>query len=191
MNQPFITIARVVKTQGRRGEVAAEILTDFPEKFSQRKQLSALLPDGARREFSVENAWFHKGRVILKLAGVDSITSAEGLAGAELQVPASERATPEPGSYFIGDLAGCRVADVSTGAAKDLGVISEVRFGAGEAPLLVIAEADGKEYLVPFAEAYTQNLDLAGKRLELRLPEGMLELDKPLTREEKEEQRRH
>jgi 16S rRNA processing protein RimM len=189
-SEPFVSIARVVKTQGRHGELAADLLTDFPEKFSQRKVISALLPDGTRRECRIEDAWFHKGRVILKIAGVDSISSAEELVGAELQVPFNERTPLEAGTYYASELIGCRVFDASSGQVKDLGEVSEIRFGAGEAPLLVIAGAEGKELLAPFVEAYISAVDLAGKKLELKLPEGMLEIDKPLTAEEKEEQQR-
>jgi len=86
-SQEFITIARVVKTQGRNGEVAAELHTDFPEKFAERKKLFALDADGKRRELRLESHWLHKAYVVLKFSGVDSIDDAETLVGCEIQVP--------------------------------------------------------------------------------------------------------
>ena len=64
-----------------------------------------------------------------------------------------------------------------------------MQFGAGEAPLLIVAGADGKKYDVPFAEAYVEGVDLGGKQLRMKLPEGMLEINAPLTQEEKQQQR--
>ena len=85
----FITLARVVKTQGRRGEVAAEIFSDIPERFALGMKLLALPreADSQRRELEVEELWPHKGLLVLKFAGVDSISEAETLIGCELQVP--------------------------------------------------------------------------------------------------------
>ncbi|MGZ5744521.1 MAG: ribosome maturation factor RimM, partial [Burkholderiales bacterium] len=90
MDDEFITIARIAKVQGRRGEVAADLHTDFPERFEERRRLFALTSSG-RRELHVEEHWAHKGRIVLKFAGVDSISDAEALVGAELQVPRNER----------------------------------------------------------------------------------------------------
>lgn len=179
----FVTIAKVTKTQGRRGEVAAVLLTHFPERFAERKRLFALSADGRhRRELSLEDHWFHKGQVVLKFAGVDSISAAEELAGCEIQVPAEERARLEDGSVYVSDLEGCSVYQ----AGREIGKIADVQFGAGEAPLLVIRGA--KEYLVPFAAEFVERIAPQEKRVDLKLPEGMLELDAPLSREEKQRQ---
>src|SRR3954453_23790235 len=94
-SQEFITIARVVKTQGPHGEVAAELHTDFPEKFAERKKLFALEADGKRRELRLESHWLHKAFVVLKFAGVESIADAEALVGSEIQVPREQRAKIE------------------------------------------------------------------------------------------------
>jgi 16S rRNA processing protein RimM len=188
----FVTIARVSKTQGRHGEVAATLLTDFPELFATRKKLFALggnagtKQSGAaepnRRKLDLEEYWFHKGMVVLKFAGVDSISDAETLVGCEIQVPRSERAALGNDEFYVSDLIGCTVTDSS----REIGRIKDVQFGSGEAPLLVI-EGE-KEYLVPFAAAYIQKIALQQKRLEMKLPEGMLELDAPLSQEEKQRQ---
>jgi len=181
----FITLARVIKTQGRHGEVAAEVHTDAPDRFSAGMKLFALGKDESRREIEVEDLWPHKGLLVLKLAGIDSISDAETLIGAELQAPAAERAKLEEGWSYVSDLVGCAVFD----HGREIGRIDDVQFGAGEAPLLIVAAADGKKYELPFAEAYVEGVDLTGKEIRLKLPEGMLEINAPMTAEEKEEQR--
>jgi 16S rRNA processing protein RimM len=183
----FVTIARVAKTQGRHGEVAATLLTDFPELFATRKKLFALSGTGQRRKLDVEEHWFHKGMVVLKFAGVDSISDAETLVGSELQVPRSERAELGSDQFYVSDLAGCMVTD----SGREIGRIKDVQFGSGEAPLLVIEGgviSGKKEYLVPFASAYIEKIALEQKRVEMKLPEGLLELDAPLNQEEKQRQ---
>jgi 16S rRNA processing protein RimM len=182
----FITIAKVTRTQGRKGEVAAALFTDFPERFDSRKRLFALDNRGDRSTLELEDHWLHKGGVVLKFAGVDTISQAEELIGREIQIPIEERAALEDGSVYLSDLAGCVVTD----HGREIGNIKDVTFGAGEAPLLVIQSNGGKEYLVPFVWEYIARLAPEEKRLEMNLPEGMLKLDAPLSREEKDEQTR-
>lgn len=183
----FVTVAKVTKTQGRIGEVAAALLTDFPERFSTRKRLFALpaKAGGARRPLLLENHWFHKGQVVLKFAGVDCISEAEELIGAEIQVPLSERAVLEDESVYLSDLKGCVVYD----AGLEVGKVDDVQFGSGEAPLLVVK--GNKEYLIPFAAEFIERLAPGEKQLHMKLPAGLLELDAPLSRTEKDEQRKH
>ena len=171
--------------QGRRGALAAELHTSFPERFTQRRELAGLAPDGSRRQLQLEEHWFHKGHVILKFAGVDNINAAEWLAGMELQIPEEQRAELEAGAAYISDLVGCSVVD----GELSIGTISEVRFGAGEAPLLVVRRERGDEVLIPYAEAFLKNATLAARRIEMALPEGLLELQAPLSEEEKRRQK--
>lgn len=178
----FVTLARVVKTQGRVGEVAVEVHSDVPDRFAAGMMLSALNKSGdSRREVLIEDLWPHKGLLVLKFAGINSISDAEALIGSELQVPRTERAELEAGWSYVSDLVGCVVFD----QGREIGRIKDLQFGAGEAPLLIVAGDDGKKYDVPFAEAYVEGVDLAGKELRMRLPEGMLEINAPLTAEEK------
>jgi 16S rRNA processing protein RimM len=179
----FVTLAKVTKTQGRHGEVAAALLTDFPEKFSTRKELLALGPGGRRREVQLEDHWFHKGQVILKFAGVDSISQAEELIGSEIQLPAGQRVTLEDGSMYVSDLKGCAVYN----AGSEIGRVEDVQFGSGEAPLLVVRGK--KEFLVPLAAEYIEKVSLGQKDLYMKLPSGLLDLDAPLTDEEKQRQK--
>lgn len=175
----FITIARVVKTQGRHGEVAAELHTDFPEKFAERKRLFALDASGSRRELQLEEHWLHKSYVVLKFAGVESISEAEALVGCEIQVPREQRVELDAGAY-VSDLIGCEVFD----QGRAIGSVKDVQFGAGEAPLLVVNEGS-KEILIPFAQEFIVGIDVQGKRIEMKLPVGMLQIDAPLSEEEK------
>jgi len=184
MTSEFITLARVLKTQGRHGEVAVEVHSDVPNRFRERMHLWSLAEDGSRRELEIEDLWPHKGQLILKFVGIDSISKAEELAGCELQVPGEQRAQLEPGWSYLSDLIGCTVFD----GDRELGNIGEVRFGAGEAPLLVV-KAGSKEYEIPYAEAYLQQVDLSHKQIRMSLPEGLLEVNAPLTAEEKLAQR--
>ena len=178
----FITLARVVKTQGRHGEVAAEVHSDVPDRFAEGMKLFALGKSGdSRREVEIEDLWPHKGLLVLKFAGVDSISEAETLIGSELQVRNAERAELEPGWKYVSDLVGCTVFD----HGNEIGRIEDVQFGAGEAALLIVAGAGGKKYDVPFAEAYLEGVDLPLRQVRMKLPDGMLEINAPLTADEK------
>lgn len=188
----FITLARVVKTQGRHGEVAAELHTNVPDRFSEGMKLFALgkvekgKTQDSRRELEVEDFWPHKGLIVLKLKGVDSMSDAETLIGSELQVPSVERAKLEQGWAYISDLIGCSVSD----HGRDIGQIEDVHLGAGEAPLLIVKSAAGKKFDLPFAQAYLENVNMATRQVNMNLPEGMLEINGPMTTEEKQEQQR-
>lgn len=198
MGDEYITLARVLKTQGRHGEVAVEVHSDVPDRFAEGMRLLALDDTGQRRELKVEELWPHKGHLVLKFAGIDSISDAEALLRCELQIPLGERAELEPGWTYISDLIGCTVFD----GDREIGQIQAVEFGAGEAPLLIVSkgEQDGstqktgskqaEPYEIPFAEAYLVKVDPAAKQVRMTLPEGMLEINGPLTEEEKREQRR-
>jgi 16S rRNA processing protein RimM len=193
-NGEFITLARVVKTQGRLGEVAAEVHSDVPERFSAGMKLFALAKAGVavgvavkeiRRELEIEGLWPHKGLLVLKFAGVDSMTDAEALIGSELQLPRSERAKLDAGWTYVSDLIGCTVFD----HGREIGHIADVQFGAGEAPLLIVADEGGRKFDIPFAEAFIEGADTAQRQVRLNLPDGMLEINAPMTQEEKEQQR--
>ncbi len=182
----FITLARVVKTQGRHGEVAAEIYSDVPDRFAIGMKLLALArePNRSRRELEVEELWPHKGLLVLKFAGVASISEAETLVGCELQVPSSQRSELQVGWNYVSDLVGCSVLD----HGGDIGRIEDVQVGAGEAPLLILRDAAARLLEVPFAEAYLDSVDVERKQVRMKLPEGLLEVNAPLTAEEKREQ---
>ena len=188
----------MLRPQGRRGEVLAELHTDFPERFEKRRNLSGLAPDGSRRELQLEEHWFHKGGVVLKFAGVESISDAGQLKGLELQVSGHDRAKLEAGAAYISEIAGCEVWVTGAAGQYLLGMVAEVQFGAGEAPLLVVhkptlslREQGGarEEILIPYAQEFIRNADFARRRIEMKLPEGLLSLEAPLNAEEQQQQR--
>jgi 16S rRNA processing protein RimM len=172
-----------VRPQGRRGEVLADIFTDFPEHFAQRKRLFLRPPAGvglnATRETKVESHFLHKGRVVLKFSQVDSIADAENLRGFDVVIPREERMPLEGDAVYVSDLLGVRVIDVSRGGATDAGEIIDVEpEGAGPA-MLVIRTPAGEELLIPFVRAYLRKVDIEGKRMEMELPDGLLAMQAP------------
>ena len=171
-----------MKTQGRRGEVAVEVHSDIPDRFVPGMRLQALAEDGQRRELKLEALWPHKGHLVLKFEGIDSISEAETLLGCELQVPREQRAPLEAGWTYVSDLIGCTVFD----GDREIGKLHDVQFGAGEAPLLIVRGE--REYEIPFAEAYLKSIDLEQKKITLDLPEGMLDVNAPLNEEERRQQ---
>jgi 16S rRNA processing protein RimM len=184
--EPWVWLARIRHTQGRKGEVFADILTDFPEKFAERKRLWLLgtsrpadaldLQPSASREVELVAHWLHKGGVVLHFNGVDSISDAEKLAGLVVAIPRSERAGLGDDEVYIGDLIGCVLVDVAGAEAVVVGEIEDVDKTAGPAPLLVVRGARG-EVLVPFAKSYLRRLDIEVKRVEMALPQGLIELN--------------
>jgi 16S rRNA processing protein RimM len=185
----WVLLARIVRPQGRRGEVLAEIFTDFPERFAERKGLflrpPAGAPPGPMREAKVEAQWLHKGRVVLKFSHVASIAEAENLRGFEVVIPREERIPLEGDAVYLSDLLGVKVIDVSGSRAEEAGEITDVEpEGAGPAMLVIRTQA-GEEMLIPFVRAYLRKIDLDTKRLEMELPAGLLAMQAPLTEQER------
>ena len=179
----WVWLARIRRPQGRKGEVLAEILTDFPEKFAERRQLWLLPGTPASvstsvgpRPVELTNHWLHKGGIVLHFAGVDSISAAEELKGMMVAVPQTQRAPLAADEIYIGDLIGCMLVDVAGAEAVTVGAIENVDRSGGAAPLLVVRGAHG-EVLIPFAKSYLRRIDLEGKRVEMALPEGLVDLN--------------
>lgn len=180
-------LARIRRPQGRKGEVFAEVLTDFPEKFAERECLwllpdttqsrSAPTPPALPREVQLIGHWLHRGNIVLHFAGVDSISAAQGLVGLIVGIPRAERAALAEGEAYIIDLVGCLVIDVGGPNAVTVGRIEDIDRTAGPVPLLIVGSAR-EEVLIPFAKDYLRNVDLAARRLEMALPEGLLNLNR-------------
>ena len=188
MNAPateWVWLARIRRPQGRKGEVFADILTDFPEKFAERKRLWLLHESMAAssphhqfappQEVELIAHWQHKGGIVLHFAGVDSISAAETLAGLITAIPLTERAQLAADEVYIADLIGCQLVDVACQPALTVGRIENVDRTAGPVPLLIVQGAKG-EVLVPFAKSYLRKLDVENKRIEMELPEGLTDL---------------
>ncbi|MBK8302854.1 MAG: 16S rRNA processing protein RimM [Chloracidobacterium sp.] len=165
----LVAVARIAKPRGLKGEVIADILTDFPERFDGLKTVIAVMPNDSRRELTLENHWFQSGRMVLKFAGINSIEDGETLRNAEICVSESDAVELDEGEYFDWQLAGCRVVTVS---GEEIGKVRELmRTGATE--ILVV---DGeKEYLIPFAEAICTEVDIENGIILIDPPEGLLE----------------
>jgi 16S rRNA processing protein RimM len=175
----WVVVARIVRPQGRHGEALADLLTDFPERFSERRRLFLLAPKSAPRPVELEKHWLHQGRIVLKFAGVDSIDDAETLRGFDVVIPRSERAPLEDGAVYIDDLIGCALIDSRTGS--EIGSILEVDRESTSTPLLVVNTAASGQVLVPFVKAFAPKTDLTARQVSMELPEGLLELNAPNT----------
>ena len=121
----------------------------------------------------VERTWMHGDHVIFKFKGVDTISDAERLAGAEVAIPAEQREPIPEGEYYRSDLVGCEVFD------QDGQLLGEVENwqDTGGAPLVEVRTKDGKELLIPFARSIFTRIDLAGRRIDVSLPEGLKDLN--------------
>lgn len=186
-------LARIRRPQGRKGEVFADILTDFPEKFAERRRLWLIADTGSSatsrpvsesgahplpREVELRAHWPHKGGIVLHFSGVDSISAAETLAGLIVAISRAERAVLGEDEVYIADLIGCTLMDVAGPAPTAIGRIEEVDRSAGPVALLVVRSAAG-EVLIPFAKSYLRRLDLAGGQVKMALPEGLVDLNLP------------
>ncbi|HEX8150334.1 MAG TPA: ribosome maturation factor RimM [Pyrinomonadaceae bacterium] len=168
----LVTVARVAKARGVRGEVACDLLTDFPERFDGLEELIAVFPGGRRERLTLEGHWLHGDRVVLKLEGFDSPEAASALAGCELAVPESEAVELEEGEFYDWQLEGCRAETIE---GVSLGTVREVLHTGGEAPVLVIRDGDERENLVPLAESICVEIDVEAKLIRVDAPEGLLE----------------
>jgi 16S rRNA processing protein RimM len=172
-----VTLARILRPRGLRGEVAAEILTDFPERLPKLREVWLAGGRGAPRRVRVQRCWLSPGRggqAIFHFADIDSIEAANTLRGLEVQVPIEQRARLDAGSYFVSDLVGCEVWEA--GAASALGSVRDVEF-PGRAPLLAIDTNEG-EVLVPLAAEFCVRIDVKAKRIDVTLPEGLRDLNR-------------
>jgi len=174
--QGFIAIARVLRPQGRKGEVLAEILTDFPSRFESLQR--AFLEDPGRqpRAVTVEHAWLHKGKVVLKFADAGSIDDAESLRGRLVLVPEQERVALSAHQYYLSDLIGCQVVAETAGTRTPLGIVTEVE-RTGGADLLHVADESG-EVLIPFVRAICKVIDPESRLIVIDPPEDLLDLNR-------------
>ena len=172
MDEDLVVVARVARTRGLRGEVVADLYTDFPERFAGLDQVIAIGPDGSRRSLQIEEHWFHGNRIIFKFASYDSIEEAKELAGYQLAVPEDERIELPADHFYEWELVGCRVESTD---GTSIGVVSEVMKTGGVEVLLIVGDA-GREYMVPMAHDICIEIDIAQKQIRIDPPEGLLEL---------------
>ena len=187
----WTVLAHLLRPQGRKGELLAELLTDFPERFAGNARIFLAAPgfsgpETAARAFTVANHWLpvgrNQGRIVLHFAGIDSINDAETLNGLDVMVPADERIELEDDAEYISDLVGCTVYDGPT----PIGIVAGVDFPTtpdgsrrleDAAPLLSVLSPSGDEILIPYVQSFLVSLNPAEKRIEMQLPPGLLELN--------------
>lgn len=188
----WIVLAHLLRPQGRKGEVLAELFTDFPERFGEQSRVFLAAPgfDGDETEAlpaQVAAFWLpvgkNEGRIVLHFANINTISDAESIAGRDVLVPREERLPLQDESVYISELVGCTVYDGS----QTVGVVEDVQFamtadGARRlddaAPLLSVASPDGDEVLIPFAKAFLVTVDTDAKRIEMSLPQGLIEINR-------------
>jgi 16S rRNA processing protein RimM len=121
----------------------------------------------------VERTWMHGDQLIFKFKGVDTISDAERLAGADVSIPMDQRPAPPEGEYYQSDLLGCEVFDQ---IGRRLGTVADWQ-ETGATPLLVVRQPNGKEILIPFANSICTKIDVGQRRIEVSLPEGLQDLN--------------
>jgi 16S rRNA processing protein RimM len=167
----LVSVARAVKTKGLKGELVADLLTDFPDRFAEVTRLICVAQNGLRSEVELEDYSFQQQRIVLKLAGIDDIESAAALVGCEFAVPEAETVQLSAGEFYDWELEGCTV---KTAEGKQVGFVQGVlRTGGTDA--LVIENQD-KDYLVPLAETIVVSIDIEKRVILIDPPEGLLEL---------------
>jgi 16S rRNA processing protein RimM len=192
-NSPsWIVLAHLLRPQGRKGELLAELFTDFPERFADQKRVF-LAPPGFKGEASDARAtevaafWLpvgkNEGRIVLQIVGIDSISDAESIAGQEVIVPAEERMPLDEESVYISELIGCALYDGATivGAVEDVHFPTTADGGrrlSEAVPLLAVKSLEGDEVLIPFAKAFVVSIDTGAKRIHMLLPTGLVDVNR-------------
>jgi len=190
----WTVLAHLLRPQGRKGEVLAELFTDFPERFEDHKRVFLAAPGFAgeateARPVEVVSFWLsvgkNEGRVVLHFAGIDTISDAELIAGQDVLVPRQERLALDEESVYVSDLIGCTLYD----GPLPVGVVEDVQFAMSAdgarrlddaAPLLAVRSSEGDEVLIPFAKAFLVGVDTDLKRVDMRLPQGLVDVNRPL-----------
>jgi 16S rRNA processing protein RimM len=167
----LISVARIARPQGHRGEVIADLLTDFPERFAGLSRVYVKRADGRLLILDLENARLHKGRIALKFAGYDTISGAEELRDSRVMVSRDQLVELPEDTYYDFDLIGCEVLAIE---GQQLGRVEEVQ-NYGAAPLLVVRDG-ARELLIPLALSICVEIDTGRKRIVVNPPEGLLEL---------------
>jgi 16S rRNA processing protein RimM len=166
----LVAIARIARPHGLKGEAVADVLTDFPERFEGLVDITAIIPDGTRRQLKIERARFQKDRVILQFEGIGRLEDIEPLRGADICISEEEAVELEEDEFFDWELEGCRVVTID---GTELGnVASVLRTGGTE---VLVVKGTEKELLIPFAQSICVEVDIENGRITVDPPEGLLE----------------
>jgi len=167
----LVIIARAVRPRGLKGEIVAELLTDFPDRFEDVEELVLVSPGGARTTKRLEDYWFQNDRVVLKLADCNDVDAAKEFVGFEFAVPESERVPLPADHYYDWELEGCTVKV----GAESIGTVKSV-LKTGGTEILVVADESNKERLIPFADSIVVKVDAEQKTIVVDPPEGLFDL---------------
>ena len=167
-----VVIAHIVKARGIKGEVACDVLTDFPERFRSFDPVTVSLPGGERLRLAIQSSWFHKGRVVLKFEGYDTMSAAEKLVGASVLIAESAQVPLEGGLFYEHEIVGSRVTSVG---GRFVGRVTQL-MRTGGTDLLVVEGEDDREHLIPFTEEICTDVDVKRKLILISPPEGLLDL---------------
>jgi len=165
----FVSIARLVKTRGVRGEVKAEPLTDFPERFSSLSGVR-VWKEGTEYREEIEDHWFQQDRLILKFRGRNSPEEVEELIGGEVQVPEEERVRLPEDRYYYSDLIGCGIVQ----GGERLGQVEDVLEIGAAGYNLVVRGRGGEEFMIPLVRRFVLAVDPQSKEIEVDLPAGLM-----------------
>ena len=171
-DESLVVIAHATRTRGLKGEVVADLLTDFPERFQGLSRLFAVAPGGEPWPIQLENHWFQKDRVVLKFVGYDTVEAASVLVGHDFGVPESESVRLAADEYYDWELEGCKVETVS---GQQVGIVKGV-MRTGGVHLLVVASDEKKDSLIPMVGSIIITLDTKSQAIVIDPPEGLLEL---------------
>jgi len=193
--QEFVTVARILRSRGNKGEVAAELLTDFPDRLKSLREIFLTAGSSAPRKVALRSFWVdrnHPGHCVFHFDASNSIDDAEKFRGLDVCIPFEQRAVLPSGAYFVTDLIGCSVFELSPAASTVasspcsapqapslLGQVRDVYFpGEGQpgTPLLAVDTPHG-ELLVPLAEDICKNIAVSVRRIEVQLPQGLHDLN--------------
>ena len=195
----WVLVARILKARGNKGEVAAELLTDFPERLTRLQEVFVGHAEGKNepRRMALKSCWLsqnHRGQAVFHFEGVESISEAEKFRGLEVLLPFEQRVTLPVGQYFVADLIGCSVFENPSAppvvasspcslaeAPSLLGTVRDVQFPGEEfsgTPLLEVETSQG-EILIPLAVDICTKIDTAARRIDVVLPDGLRDLNQP------------
>ena len=197
--QRWVAVAHILRPRGNKGEVAAELLTDFPQRLTELRE--AFVGEGGEsvepKRVGVTACWLsqnHPGQAVFHFEGCSSINDAEKFRGQDVFLPIEQRVGLPAGQYFISDLIGCSVFELAREASRVasspcsmvtapalLGAVTDVQFtgeGVSGTPLLVVDSREG-ELLIPLAEDICTRVDTVARRIDVLLPDGLRELNKP------------
>lgn len=171
-DEPLLTIARAIKTKGLKGEIVAELLTDFPERFDHLSSVFAVSPSRAQRPLQLASFSFQKDRVVLKFVGYDTLESASQLLGCDFAVPESEQVKLAEDEFYDWELEGCSVRTLS---GLFVGIVTGIK-RTGGTDLLEVADEKERSSLIPMVSTIVIEINKDGKSIVIDPPEGLLEL---------------